>query len=874
MAVVSISLFGGMLPSANPQLIDSNRAVFASDVDVRYQDFRPAITPASVTTATAGATLYKFSGSSTFLTNTNDVNYVRGPIPNDTTERTYYTGDGVPKVTDLTLAVRQLGVPKPSTAPVATVVKNVSFTTADAENAKKWAPSYIFTAVKTNAIQGVYSGMADADLTDLSSTSRPWEYSVVRSGTLSGSVFTPSITSDVCLLSPSLEYVTDTTTIKVPLFVRGRKYVADNTTLTTVLTNIPSPDPTKPTEKMLSSDQVTKLAAGIQACLVSRDSEVADIIAKVKALKISFMALLNSPGNATNLQAGANALIYSSAAGVTAIDNAVTGLANQVLQYISDNSGDSSTTLSAAKTAISGYIVTASNGIKSVDAQGLYSWIFAKIKSTAMVVKYDNVAMQSEARMLANQFSGTINDIPSQLLGANAATNGIYELVTKALAEKQAQMESYIKQMEATYQAVIDERLQDAITNLFDANVASTFPTGTPQVITQRAYVETYVTDWGEESQPGTVSNIVEVDQNDNSTVALGTVPSGRNITKRRLYRSATGSSASAFLFQGEYSAATTNVTDTIPDTQLGEACPTFGWAEPPSTLSGLVSMPNGILLGFDGSTLHACEPYAPYAWPAKYDIPLDFPIVGIAVAGQTAVVTTKGVPYLVSGVDSANLSAEKMPVNQACVSKRSMVAIGGSVIYASPDGLVIVENGTVNLITYGLLSKADWNAYNPSSIVAAEYEGRYCAFFTKSGGTKGCLVFDFSSKALYEMSTGCDAVFSDKATDTLYTLVGTTIYNYFPTTGSYKTGVWKSKKFNLAAQSPLAWLFVDAAFGTVNIDIRCDGSAFYNANVISLSPVRIPAGRFKEWQITITSSVPVTRVTLASSTSELKQVL
>ena len=283
--------------------------------------------------------------------------------------------------------------------------------------------------------------------------------------------------------------------------------------------------------------------------------------------------------------------------------------------------------------------------------------------------------------------------------------------------------------------------------------------------------------------------------------------------------------------------------------------------------------MPNGIMVAFTGNTLHACEPYFPYAWPKKYDIPLDYPIVGIAVAGQTALVTTTGIPYLVTGVESGSLSAEKIPVNQACIAKRSMVSIGGAVIYASPDGLVLVDGMNANVITEGLLSKGDWDAYNPSSIVAAEYEGRYCAFFTKTGGEKGCLVFDFNSKTMIEMSTGADAVYTDKSTDVMYVLSGTSIKNQFPTSGSSLSLTWKSKLFALPNYASFAWLSVEADFGSVNISLYASGDLFYSVNVTSSDPVRIPVGRHKDWQISISSSVRVTKVAIASSTAELKQV-
>jgi hypothetical protein len=870
MSVIRLENFSGMAPSANDSYIKPELATLAKNVDLRFQDLRPVISPTTVTSAAAGSTLYKFANSNTFATKSGDVNFVRGPIPNDATERTYYTGDGFPKVTDLTLAVRQLGVPKPASAPVTTLVKNVSFTVEDSENAKFWAPSFIYTAVKTGAIQGVYFGLENTDLLDLTASPRPWEFSVVRSGSLSGGIFTPTIATDSCLFSPELEYVTDNSTVKVPLFVRGRKYKADNGTLTTVLTAIPSPDTTQADAKMLSAVQVTKLALGIQAYLASKDTVINDIVAKVRALKVDFMAMLNSPGTVVSSQAGLNTAAYTSSAGVVAMSNAVSQTATAVINASDANNGQL-LDLTSTKNSIQSYVLTAQSGIKYVDYAGLTAWIFSKIKSTLSDPKYDPVTMNGQAATIAMSFSNMVDRIPDTV--ASGVNGDVNSAVTRMLIDKQAQMEVLIKQLEAVSQAVIDNGLQDAITELFNAHVSSSFPRGDAIIISARAYIETFVTDWGEESEPSAVSNIIQLDQNDTSTVALSAAPIGRNITKRRLYRSASGSTTSAFLLQGEYPAATVLVNDSKIDSTLGEACPTFGWAEPLPTLTGLAGMPNGIMLGFTGNTLHACEPYSPYAWPAAYDITLEYPIVGIAVAGQTAIVTTTGIPYLVTGVDSSSLSAEKMPINQSCIAKRSMVAIGGSVIYASPDGLVLIENFSSTVITDGYLSKEDWQGYNPSSIFAAEYEGRYCAFYTKVNGNKGCLVFDFNARSLVEMSSGADAVFSDRATDTLYVLDGTSIKNYFPTSGTRLPFVWKSKRFTLPNYASFSWLSVDADFGSVTIELYANGSLFCAVTVNNSLPVRLPCGRYKDWQISISSNVRVTRITLASSTKELQQV-
>lgn len=95
-----------------------------------------------------------------------DVNVVRSPIPGDTTERTYFTGDGVPRMTDSSLATTgggsdyptnslNLGIPVPAAALTAALVVNsgnitgatqanpVQITTSAAHNLKTGDLVYI-----------------------------------------------------------------------------------------------------------------------------------------------------------------------------------------------------------------------------------------------------------------------------------------------------------------------------------------------------------------------------------------------------------------------------------------------------------------------------------------------------------------------------------------------------------------------------------------------------------------------------------------------------------------------------------------------------------------------------------------------------------
>jgi hypothetical protein len=244
-----------------------------------------------------------------------------------------------------------------------------------------------------------------------------------------------------------------------------------------------------------------------------------------------------------------------------------------------------------------------------------------------------------------------------------------------------------------------------------------------------RVYIYTYVTDWGEESAPSPPSALVELDENDTcgvSTLACPVVAPYGAVTRWRLYRSASTNTGAQYQFVAEIPIATLDYLDVKRQEELEETCPSLTWVEPVANMIGLVGLPNGIMAGFFGKTLCFAEPYQPYAWPAEYQLTVEFNIVGLGVFGQTLVVLTEGNPYYASGADSASMSAQKLESAQACVSKRSIASAEGAVMFASPDGICSASASGVELLTLGAYAKYDWAALGVTSSYAAFSEGVY----------------------------------------------------------------------------------------------------------------------------------------------------
>lgn len=388
-----------------------------------------------------------------------------------------------------------------------------------------------------------------------------------------------------------------------------------------------------------------------------------------------------------------------------------------------------------------------------------------------------------------------------------------------------------------------------------------------------RAYLYTYVSAYGEEGPPSPASTLVSVSPNSNSTITMAGAPGGSyNITLKRIYRSSAVGSSAAWQFVDEVPVAQGSYTDTKTQASLGEVLPSEDWVGPPAGLKGLRLMANGAAVGFLGKTLYFSEPNLPHAWPHQY--PIDFDIVGIATFGQTVAVITTSYPYLFQGIDPAAMASTKMPLPQAGVSKRSIVETGNGVMYASPDGMV--EIGTTNdVITKGLLSRDQWQAYVPSSIETYVYNGRiHCLYNT--GTVRGTLVFDFTGQGAsmttsnVNTTTAVTAGFYDASSDKLYFAQGTNIVRFDQ--GSATAYTWKSKVFRMSAPENLGFGQVVAESYPVTFKMYCDGALKLTKTVNSNAQFRLPSGfRAYDWEFQLEGTAEVAEVVLASSTAELK---
>lgn len=125
---------GGIAPLCNPLALPQSMAQIADNCRFTGGDLDVWRAPANigVTVPSSTLTIYRFgqrlnSESQYWFRFDNDVDIVRGPVPGDTNETTYFTGLDYPRFTDATVAVGggaypdvswRLGLPAPTAAPV------------------------------------------------------------------------------------------------------------------------------------------------------------------------------------------------------------------------------------------------------------------------------------------------------------------------------------------------------------------------------------------------------------------------------------------------------------------------------------------------------------------------------------------------------------------------------------------------------------------------------------------------------------------------------------------------------------------------------------------------------------------------------------
>lgn len=266
---------------------------------------------------------------------------------------------------------------------------------------------------------------------------------------------------------------------------------------------------------------------------------------------------------------------------------------------------------------------------------------------------------------------------------------------------------------------------------------------------------------------------------------------------KRRLYRS----SGSGGKFQLVNDDVGTSYNDVLSDIQImGDELISQAWEPPPPALRGLISLPNGAMVGFMDRQLCFSEPYQPHAWPLAFRRATDFEIVGIESFGTSVVACTKGQPYVAQGTEPASVAVDSVDKVWPCLSKRSVVSIGDGVLFATTHGMAYVGMAGASVWTEAFFSREEWNPLNPATMVAAAVDGKVFVRYDGPGGDRGILVFApaESSMGLTRLNLVPDELYADPSNGRLYLVDLDGVHLFDEMAGPRLPYSWRSKEYHL----------------------------------------------------------------------------
>jgi hypothetical protein len=383
-----------------------------------------------------------------------------------------------------------------------------------------------------------------------------------------------------------------------------------------------------------------------------------------------------------------------------------------------------------------------------------------------------------------------------------------------------------------------------------------------------RFYVCTYVSAYGEESQPSLVSTATELFYS-KDTVTLNFTDIGSfgnvNITRRRIYRTATGGETTEFFLVHEQAVAESSFVDNRSTSELGAQLTTQNFVAPPANMEGIIGTSTGVIIGFAGNEIIPSEPYLPYAYPLEYRQSLVDNVVAIAEMSFGIVVATDNKPAIIQGVSPDSYTVSTLDAALPCVSKRSMVDMGEFAIFASHDGLVAVGGGSANIITKEVLSREYWRTLLPETIHAYRYHQYYVAFYNGSAG----FIFDVSNGNYFELDFYATAGFFNTKTGELFLRVGTDFVVF--DSGANLNYLWTSKEVELTGEVLSCVKVRGENLENSTIIIYVDGIQILSYTMSgNISVFRLPPFRADTLSFSVNGSGVIKNITLASSMGEL----
>ncbi len=130
----------------------------------------------------------------------------------------------------------------------------------------------------------------------------------------------------------------------------------------------------------------------------------------------------------------------------------------------------------------------------------------------------------------------------------------------------------------------------------------------------------------------------------------------------------------------------------------------TFENIAPPDNLDMLIEI-KGTFFGSWGKRVYFSHTGAPEFWGELDYVSLDKDCTGLGKFGDSIIAFTKTSAYIINGNNRDNISMQRLPFNQGCISKHSIANIDSYLVWASMNGICIFDGSAIQVITKKTLS-------------------------------------------------------------------------------------------------------------------------------------------------------------------------
>ena len=392
-------------------------------------------------------------------------------------------------------------------------------------------------------------------------------------------------------------------------------------------------------------------------------------------------------------------------------------------------------------------------------------------------------------------------------------------------------------------------------------------------------WVYTFVNELGWESAPSPPSNTLVAKAGCTFNLAgFDSAPAGSyGIALVRLYRFVPGTSdAGAYFYLREWAVGATP-TNPIDDARAVGSDPlaTIGFRPPPANAHSLTKMWNGMFALASDKSVRVCEPYKHYAYPLPYQIDLPDKVIALATWSQRLLALTTGDAHVIAGSSPEGLDEEAAKINRPCASPRGVVEFNEGenakgVVWPSEEGLCWYGDGGFRLVTGNMLTREQWQAMQPSTMVAGRVLGLYVCFYN-DGAIKGFVIDPKDPNGIYMLTTGYDAVFRDPLTDRLYVLEGGNIKRW--NAGASMTATFRSKTILLPDPVNIGALEVIAKGYPVTVKVWGDGVLRIDRSVPSAEIVRgTPGWVSDQLQFEVSATARVIALRVGETPNDLRR--